>query len=327
MKLLIADDDLTSRTILAAVTSKWGYEPVVVEDGEAAWQVLQGEDPPRLLLLDWMMPGLSGLELCRRVRERETSDPPFIILLTGRTETEDIVAALEAEANDHIAKPFDNSELQARLRAGQRMLDLQGELNHAKEALFIQATHDSLTGLLNRGAVMELLAQEMARDQRQAHILRIGLCDIDYFKRINDTYGHLAGDEILREFSRRLSSELRAYDQVGRYGGEEFLVVVTSNSEQTLDPFERLRRVIADSPFIVDDDEIEVTMSCGVATYSESRYADVNALIGAADAALYQAKDAGRNRTVLAKDSGSAPERKRAVARDPVPRPDREEMS
>lgn len=300
MKLLIADDDLTSRTILAAVTTKWGYQPVVVEDGEAAWQALQEDDPPRLLLLDWMMPRLSGLELCRRIREQETSDPAFIILLTGRTETADIVAALEAEANDHIAKPFDNSELRARLRVGWRMLDLQAELNRTKEALFVQATRDSLTGLLNRGAVMKLLEQEMARARRQTQTLRIGLCDIDHFKRVNDTYGHLAGDEVLREFARRLSDMLRTYDQVGRYGGEEFLIVVTTNEDKTPDPFERVRRAIADTPFSIDDGPLEVTMSCGVATYSESKHADVNALIGAADAALYKAKDAGRNCTVLA---------------------------
>lgn len=135
MKLLIAEDDLTSRTILMAVTRKWGFDPVAAEDGEAAWQVMQGEQAPRLLLIDWMMPKLDGLTLCERIRRQQSSDPPFIILLSARSETVDIVAGLEAGANEYIAKPFENAELQARLRVGQRVLDLQDELRRANDIL------------------------------------------------------------------------------------------------------------------------------------------------------------------------------------------------
>ncbi|MCP4409215.1 MAG: SpoIIE family protein phosphatase [Gammaproteobacteria bacterium] len=135
MKLLIAEDDLTSRTILTAVTRKWGFDPVAVEDGEAAWQVMQGEQAPRLLLIDWMMPKLDGLALCKRIRRQHSGDPPFIILLTARSETVDIVTGLEAGANEYIAKPFENAELQARLRVGQRILDLQDELRRANDIL------------------------------------------------------------------------------------------------------------------------------------------------------------------------------------------------
>ncbi len=205
MKLLIAEDDLTSRTVLTAVAGKWGFETIAVEDGEAAWDVLQADEPPRLLLLDWEMPRLDGLALCERIRNRESSNPPYIILLTARTETDDIVAGLEAGANDYISKPFVNSELQARLQVGRRMLNLQAELINAKEAMAFQATHDALTGLLNRGAIMEALDVEMARAQRQDQTLCIGLCDIDHFKRVNDTHGHLAGDAVLREVTQRLS--------------------------------------------------------------------------------------------------------------------------
>lgn len=305
MKLLIADDDVTSRTILNAVCRQWGYAPVLAEDGESAWQILQEEDPPRLLLLDWMMPKLDGLQLCKRIREQETSDPPFIILLTARTETEDIVAALEAQANDHIAKPFDNGELQARLRVGTRMLDLQVELNSIKEALFIQATRDTLTGLLNRGAVMDALDKEMARARRQRQSLSIGLCDIDHFKRVNDNHGHLAGDAVLREVAQRINSTLRPYDHVGRYGGEEFLLVLTANEDQELEPFERIRHAVGDTPIAIEEQSLCVTLSCGVAMFAPPQYGlDANAMIGAADEALYQAKDGGRNRTVLAPSTG-----------------------
>ncbi len=306
MKLLIAEDDLTSRLMLEAVTRQWGYDPVVAEDGEAAWEILQQEDPPRLLLLDWEMPRLDGVALCHRIREQETSDPPFIILLTARSDTEDIVTVLQAEANDHIAKPFDNGELQARLQVGMRMLNLQSELHEAQEKLFIQATRDALTGLLNRGAVMEKLEQEMSRAQRQRQPLCVSLCDIDHFKRLNDTQGHLAGDAVLRDVAQRIESTLRPYDYVGRYGGEEFLIIVTPTDGQVLEPFERIRKAIAEQPFVFEGKNLDVTMSCGVAIYAAPQYGqDDTALIGAADVALYQAKEAGRNCTVLDEASRS----------------------
>jgi len=304
LKLLIADDDVTSRAILGAVTRQWGYESMVVEDGEFAWEALQEEDPPRLLLLDWMMPNLDGLNLCRRIREQETSNPPFIIVLTARTDSKDIVAALEAGANDHISKPFDNGELQARLQVGTRMLDMQSELHRIKEELFVQATRDALTGLLNRGAVMEELEQEMSRARRQRERVTVGLCDIDFFKKINDTYGHLAGDAVLRDVAARIEGALRPYDHVGRYGGEEFLIIIPSSDGKVLDPFERVRRAIADKPFVFEGMKLDVTMSCGVAVYAAPQYGqDGNALIGATDTALYEAKEGGRNRTVLAESS------------------------
>lgn len=307
MKLLIAEDDLTSRTMLAAVARKWGYEPIAVEDGEAAWEVLRRPEPPRLLLLDWMMPRLDGLALCRRIRREESSDPPFIVLLTGRGETEDIVKALEAGANDHVAKPFENAELRARLDVGKRMLDLQAELRRATEALAIRATRDSLTGLLNRGAIMEALEQEMARARRRQQTLCVGLCDIDYFKRVNDTHGHLAGDAVLREAARCIEAALRPFDQVGRYGGEEFLILVEATRDQAPALFERIRHVFADTPFVVENAALDVTISCGATFFTPPADQRIDtALLAAADAALYRAKDAGRNRAVFAEDAMEA---------------------
>ncbi len=304
MKLLIAEDDLTSRTMLAAVARKWGFEPIEVEDGEAAWQGMQGDEPPRLLLLDWEMPKLDGLALCQRIRLQHSDDPPYIILLTARSETADIVEGLGKGANDYIAKPFDNAELQARLQVGRRMLDLQKQLNEAKEALVIQANYDALTGLLNRGAVMTALEQEMARAQRQAQALGVGLCDIDHFKRINDTHGHPAGDAVLREVSRRIAAALMPDDQVGRYGGEEFLILLNTAGDQAKNLFERVRRAIADTPFMVEQASLVVTISCGVSLFTppdDGR--DGAALLAAADAALYEAKAAGRNRTLFSQSS------------------------
>ena len=306
MKLLIAEDDVTSRAMLAAVASKWGYEAIAVEDGEAAWRVLRAAEPPRLLLLDWMMPRLDGLDLCRRIRQDKSDDPPFIVLLTSRDDTKDIVDGLEAGANDYIAKPFENTELRARLRVGERILDLQEQLNRTKEALAIQANTDSLTGLRNRGAIMELLEQEMARAQRGGRSLCVGLSDIDHFKRINDTHGHPAGDAALREAARRLTAALRPFDQVGRYGGEEFLIVVGVGRDQASDVFERIRRAFADAPVVYEQSIMEMTISCGVAVYTPPHDKRTGAaLLAAADAALYEAKDAGRNRTVFSEQAGA----------------------
>ncbi|MCK5715492.1 MAG: response regulator, partial [Nitrosomonadaceae bacterium] len=176
MKLLIADDDLTSRTLLESLALKWGYTPVLVEDGEAAWQVLQQENPPRLLLIDWEMPRLNGLSLCQRIRRQSSSDPAYIILLTARNEILDIVIGLEAGANEYITKPFNKIELQSRLQVGNRMLHLQAELNQAKEILAFQASHDVLTELLNRRAIMDALDKEIARAQRQPQTLCVALC-------------------------------------------------------------------------------------------------------------------------------------------------------
>ncbi len=306
MKLLIAEDDIISRTILTAVARKWGYEPVAVEDGEAAWQVMQGDCPPRLVLLDWEMPKLNGLGLCRRIREHKSSDPPYLILLTARSGTDDIVTGLECGANDYIPKPFENAELQARLQVGRRMLDLQEKLNRAKESMAFQANHDALTGLINRRAVMEAMDREMARTKRNLQPLYIGMCDVDHFKRINDTYGHLAGDAILQEVAKRFKAILRPYDWVGRYGGEEFLILLNCDEGHVPGLFERIRRGIGDELFVYEQETLSVTISCGVTLFSPPQdQRNGSELITTADVALYEAKDSGRNQTVFAQGQSS----------------------
>ena len=300
MKILIAEDDLSTRTIMSAVISHWGFEPIEAEDGEDAWKILQEDDPPRLLLLDWEMPNLDGIALCHRIRLNESNDPPYVILLTARHQTYDIVKGLESGANEYVSKPFDNMELQARINVGKRMLELQTDLNNVREALAFQADHDELTGLLNRRAIMKILDKEVARAKRQPHMLCVGLCDIDCFKNINDTYGHQIGDAILKGVAQRFLDTLRLYDEVGRYGGEEFLVLLSTDDDQVLMLFERLRNVIAEKPFVVGDISLNVTVSCGVTCLRlpvDER--NCSSLFAAADAALYEAKDGGRNCTVI----------------------------
>lgn len=305
MKILIGDDSLTQRVMLEAIVKQWGFEVVLAEDGQQAWEILSEPDAPRLVLLDWEMPGLDGLEVCRRVREREDQDPPYILLLTARRETADIVTGLDAGANDYISKPFENTELHARLRVGARMLDLQRELISAREALEYQAHHDALTGLLNRGAVMQAMAQEMERVKRDGKALQIGLIDVDHFKQINDTHGHPAGDAVLQEMARRIEAVLRPYDRVGRYGGEEFLVLVSSEIADAQALCERLRSEIADQPFGDGQVALRVTVSGGFVPFTSRATRDASELLAIADKLLYEAKAAGRNRILF--DQATAP--------------------
>lgn len=303
MKLLIAEDDKASRMMLTAVASQWGYACTAVEDGEAAWQAMQQDDAPNLLLLDWEMPGMTGIEVCQKIRSKANDNPPYILLLTARTETADIVKGLQAGANDYIPKPFNAAELQVRLEVGYRMLCLQSTLNHTLEELKFHASHDALTGILNRRAILEAMTKEVARVQRQKSSLYIGMCDIDYFKKINDTYGHLAGDEVLKEVVNRMNTALRSYDSVGRYGGEEFLVISSATDNKPSTVFERICKSVASSPVTIDDLSIPVSISCGVTKLDLELEQTIDEivvqLLSDSDAALYQAKEAGRNRVII----------------------------
>jgi len=301
MKILLAEDDLTSRRILTAILKKWGYDTVVCEDGNSAWKALQEPDAPRLVLLDWNMPGLEGLEVCRRLRKKETTDPSYVILLTSRDEKSDIVQGLETGANDYIAKPYNNAELQARIGVGRRMLELQASLLETQAELAHQATHDALTGIFNRRAILEQLSRELARALRQGNILSVGMCDIDHFKKINDSLGHQAGDDVLIAFARCLQAGVREYDYVGRYGGEEFLIIASGlpgQSDQGL--YERLREQVAAAAIQTKAGDVSITVSIGTA--AATGQSTVDGLIAAADAALYQAKAEGRNKVVRSKD-------------------------
>jgi diguanylate cyclase (GGDEF)-like protein len=301
MKLLIAEDDKTSRLILRSVCSKWGYDVVCVEDGQAAWDMMQADEMPQLLIIDWEMPRMNGIELCQLISENYKQNPPYIILLTSRTETPDIVKGLKAGANDYIAKPFNNDELKVRISVGRRMIELQDELNKTLRQLTALASIDVLTGLLNRRAIMESLTKEIRRVERNNHILCIGMCDIDHFKSINDTYGHLVGDEVLKEVTIRMQDALRVNDLLGRYGGEEFLVITPVDMvENATIVYERMCQKVAATPIEIYDVSITVTISCGVTSYvADNDGQKLETVIARADEALYKAKHEGRNRVVL----------------------------
>lgn len=310
MKALIADDDLALRFIMQKMLEGWGFEPVIASDGEAALRIMEeSEEPPRLLLLDWEMPKINGLDLCKRLRTVDTSDPPYIILVTGHAEAEYIQTALDAGANDFVSKPTNSGVLRARIGVGLRTLELQRRLNIANHMLAYRADHDELTGLRNRGAVVERLESELARAQRTNASLAIAILDIDFFKQVNDTYGHPIGDRVLREFADRLRDTFRPYDIVGRYGGEEFIAVCPIEQSKSFELFERFRTVVEETPFLADDLAISITVSIGVRTLigDEAKGSQpILTILADADAALYRAKHSGRN-TVCMVDHNVTP--------------------
>jgi len=301
MKILVAEDDTVSRRLLQATLQKWGYEVVAANDGMQAWELLQSSQPPKLAVLDWMMPELDGVEICRKVRGQISKPYTYILLLTARGQRGDLIAALDAGADDFISKPFDPHELKGRLRAGERIIDLQDELIKTREELHYLATHDSLTHLLNRPAVLSELHRTLARANRQGSSAAIAMTDLDHFKAINDTYGHSVGDAVLCEVSRRMASSLRPYDTLGRYGGDEFLVIFEGcYPSDGIQLAERLRKCISEEKIFVEDTAISVEISVGVAATGTWKTEEANSLIRYADMALYKAKNNGRNRVICA---------------------------
>jgi diguanylate cyclase (GGDEF)-like protein len=296
MRILIADDDPVWRRMIEAMLVQFGAEVEAVSDGKQAWQALQAQDRPSLAILDWLMPGMDGLEICRKMRQTSDSPYVYILLLTVKDEKADVVAGFEAGADDYICKPFDPDELRGRLRAAQRVIDLQAALLKVEGELRVRATRDSLTGLWNRGAILEILEKELARCERESKPVGVLVADVDLFKPVNDTYGHAAGDAVLREVAERIQSTLRSYDSVGRYGGEEFLAVLPACDDfEAAGSAERIRCCIAAEPFVVGAARIALTMSVGVVSSRQARGSGADRLIHAADTALYRAKSGGRN--------------------------------
>ena len=289
--VMIAEDDRVFRTLLQNWLECWGYKAKVAEDGAAAWRELQSENHPRLLLLDWMMPGMDGVEICRRIRALQTELYSYILVVTSKADKRDAI-----------------TELRARMQVGRRILILQDELVRSREQLRRQATLDSLTGLLNRRAVIESLTEELARSSRVDASVGVLMLDIDEFKYINDSYGHQVGDAVLAEVAGRLVSALRTYDKVGRYGGEEFLAVLPDCSAELLDSVaERIRSRIMAKRFVTASAEISVTVSVGGAISEPAHQLRADEGIRSADLALYRAKNNGRNCCVIDIGPSSAP--------------------
>ena len=307
MKILVAEDDAVSRMILQRAVQRLGHDVLAAEDGKAAWDLYRETSDVDVIISDWMMPGADGLELCRRIRTAEKRDGQgytYFIFLTALGDRKHLLQGLESGADDYLSKPLDRDDLGVRLTSALRVTDLHRrlafqneELERLNRMLFEQSRTDPLTSLGNRLSLREDLEVLRDRAERYGHRYAVVLCDVDHFKAYNDRYGHLAGDDVLRRVAATISSSLRAGDSAYRYGGEEFLMILPEQrTEAALATADRLRRAVEDLgiPHAGGTPLGVVTISGGVAT--SGGVEDADALLKAADTALYAAKKAGRNR-------------------------------
>ena len=302
MKILIAEKNSYCRAQLTRSLRTWGYQVDSCADGLTAVETLRRDDAPDLVIVGGVVPPHDGLHVCKEVRKLDQRPYVYLILLGGGDGKRGAGEALEAGADDYVLKPFEPQELKGRVQAGSRIVRLQHNLIQARRQYEFKASHDLLTGLWNRAAILESLGRELARSARQTSAVGIIMADVDRFKSINDAYGHLVGDAVLKEIASRIRSCLRSYDSVGRYGGEEFMLVLPGCNGEDLERLaERLRSLVASEPVRVGNNDIHVTMSLGlVAVEGTQQNAGMDALIHLADKALYRAKELGRNRVGLA---------------------------
>jgi len=287
---MLVEDSAIERQQICRYLQEWNLDFVATENGADAWRRLESPDAPNLVLLDWVLPGLDGIELCQKIRTLGANGSYiYTVMLTAKDRKQDLLTAMAAGADDYLAKPVDPSELKARILVAKRILDLQQSLRFA-------ATHDFLTKLSNRAEILASLKRELLRNEREGKPVALIMADLDHFKSVNDSLGHAAGDAVLREIAERLKSDLRAYDLVGRYGGEEFLIVLPNCTMAVATRrANEIRCLVSKDPIITTFATVPVTVSLGVTASDQTRKLTIEDLLQQADEALYSAKKNGRN--------------------------------
>lgn len=302
MKVLIAENDPDLFAALENDIKELGHEVISANNGKDAWEVIQ-KGEVRLAFIDRMIPEIDGIEICRKTRheiQQEKSKNIYIILITGKNNKDDILEGLSAGVDDYLTKPIDFVELKVRLQNGERII-------HLEDSCIELSSYDRLTNLLKRDKILELLDEEIHRGWRENRPTGVILADIDYFKQINDTYGHFAGDKVLAEVALRVKNSIRPYDKAGRYGGDEILFVLPNCGVDIVKLVgERLCRSVNEKKIKTESALLDVTITLGGTSSDISSQTSRDNLINACDKALYLAKEQGRNRVVAA-DSTQIP--------------------
>jgi diguanylate cyclase (GGDEF)-like protein len=296
IKILIADDSPLYRRLLIQSFEGSGYTILSAKNGNEALAMF-AEHNPDLVITDWTMPDLSGINLCQTIRSEYKDRYPYLVILTGNTQKEEVIEGLAAGADDYLTKPFHPGELQARVRVGLRIIQLHREIHAKNQQLELLALTDPLTGLPNRRAIDIWATRELSAAKRHRFSIWVAIADLDHFKKVNDTYGHDIGDEVLKQFGEILTRNTRESNICGRLGGEEFLVILTHlDQHQARTALERIRCELQDKMFSARTTQFRVTASFGIAGLGTKSSSSFNSLIKDADDALYAAKRDGRNR-------------------------------
>ena len=305
MRVLVADSDPDRLRQLEGWLRKWGYEVTPSRNGVDAWSKLESERQPIIAILAWRMEGMLGIDVCRRLRLHPDLPTAYVLLLVDARGQEDLLDGVNGGADDFLLAPLDHVEVRARIRTGARIVETERALKASQDALRVQSTRDGVTGTWNHASILDMLQKERERARRKSGSVGVVLADLDEFRKVNESLGHPVGDEVLREAARRMSSSVRPYDAVGRYGGEEFLIVLPgSDGLGALTVAERIREGFANRPVLTSAGPVPLTLSLGVAAEGGEAGGDGSALLLAAGSALLRAQRGGRNRAALADESG-----------------------
>ncbi len=305
MRVLLADSDPDRLRQLEGWLRKWGYDVTPSRNGVDAWAKLEAERVPVIAILAWRMEGMLGIDVCRRLRLHPDLPTAYVLLLVDHRGQEDLLDGINGGADDFLLAPLEAVETRARIRTGARIVETELALKASQDALRVQSTRDGVTGSWNHASILDTLQKERERARRKSGSVGVVLADLDEFRKVNENLGHPVGDEVLREAARRLNSSVRPYDAVGRYGGEEFLIVLPgSDGLGARTVAERIREGFANRPVLTSAGPVPLTLSLGVAAEGGEAGGDGSALLLAAGSALARAQKSGRNRAALADESG-----------------------